>query len=498
MVSFSVVVCIILLLCTALHGIVLCGCVQYTVIMHCSSWYRSLWVCAIYCYYVLLFIVSFSVGVCNILLLCTALHCIVLCGCVQYTVIMYSSSWYRSLWVWSICCYYVLVFIVLFSVGVCNILLLCTALHGIVLCGCVQYTVIMHSFSLVSFSVCVCNILLLCTTLHCIVLCGCVQYTVIMYCSSWYCSLLVCAIYCYYILLFMVSFSVGVCNILLLCTALHGIVLCGCVQYTVIIYCSSWCRSLWVCAIYCYYVLLFMVLFSVCVCNILLLCTALHGIVLCGRVHYTVIMYCSSWYHSLWVCAIYCYYALLFMVSFSVGVCNILLLCTALHCIVLCGCVQYTVIMYCSSLYCSMWVCAIYCYYVQLFMVSFSVGVVNMLLLCTGLHCIVLCGCVQYTVIMYCSSWYRSLWVCAIYCYYAQLFISIVLCVCLQYTVIMYCSSLYRSLWVCAIYCCYVLLFMVSFSVGVCNILLLCTALHGIVLCGCVQYTVIMHSFSLV
>ena len=432
MISFSVGVCNILLLCTALHGIVLCGCVQYTVIMYCSSWYRSLWVCAIYCYYILLFMISFSVGVCNILLLCTALHGIVLCGSVQYTVIMYCSSWFRSLWVWSIYCYSVLLFMVSFSVDVCNMLLLCTALHGIVLCGCVQYTVIMYCSSLyrslwvcaiycyyvllfmVSFSVGVCNILLLCTALHGIVLCGCVQYTVIMYCSSWYCSLWVCAMYCYYVLLFMVSFSVVVCNILLLCTALHGIVLCGCVQYTVIMYCSSWYRSLWVCAICCYYVLLFMVSFSVGVCNILLLCTALHCIVLCGCVQYTVIMYCSSWYRSLWVCAIYCYYVLLFMVSFSVGVCNILLLCTALHGIVLCWCVQYTVIIYCSSWCRSLWVCAIYCYYVLLFMVSFSVGVCNILLLYTALHGVVLCGCVQYTVIMYCSSWYCSLCVCAI------------------------------------------------------------------------------------
>ena len=281
--------------------------------MYCSSWYRSLWVCVIYCYYVLLFMVSFSVGVCNMLLLCTALHGIVLCECVQYSVIMYCSSWYRSLWVCVIYCYYVLLFMVSFFVGVCNILLLCTALHGIVLCGYVQYTVIMHSFSLVSFSVGVCNILLLCTALHGIVLCGCVQYTVIMYCSSWYRSLCVCAIYCYYVQLFIISFSVGVCNMLLLCTALHCIVLCLFVQYAVIMYWSSWYRSLWVCAIYCYYILLFMVSFSVGVCNILLLCTALHGIVLCVCVQYTVIMYCSSWYRSLWVCAIYCYYAQLFI-----------------------------------------------------------------------------------------------------------------------------------------------------------------------------------------
>ena len=100
--------------------------------------------------------VSFSVGVVNMLLLCTGLHCIVLCGCVQYTVIMYCSSLYRSLWVCAIYCYYVLLFMVSFSVGVCNILLLCTALHGSVLC------------------VCVCNILLLCTALRGIVLCGCV------------------------------------------------------------------------------------------------------------------------------------------------------------------------------------------------------------------------------------------------------------------------------------------------------------------------------------
>ena len=386
LVSFTMGMSNILLLCTALHDIVLCGCVQYTVIMYCSSLYRSLWVCAIYCYYVLLFMVSFSVGVCNILLLCTALHGIVLCGCVQYTVIMYCSSWFRSLWVWSIYCYSVLLFMVSFPVGVCNILLLCTALHGFVLCGCGQYTVI-------------------------------------LYCSSWYRSLWVCAICCYYVLVFMVLFSVGVCNILLLYTALHGIVLCVCVQYTVIMYCSSWYRSLCVC------------------------------------VQYTVIMYSSSWYRSLWVCAIYCYYVLLFMVSFSVGVCNILLLCTALHGIVLCGCVQYTVIMYCSSWFRSLWVWSIYCYSVLLFMVSFPVGVCNILLLCTALCGFVLCGCGQYTVILYCSSWYRSLCVCAIYCYY-------------------------------------VLLFMVSFSVGVCNILLLCTALHDIVLCGCVQYTVIMYCSS--